>query len=130
MLKKVLDDEIYSFPKETLFKYEPKLVYRVINRSPDVGDEDISITREDFKSYIELGKKYRGKTTISHYSCSFFTKKDELETILKLPRPNKRIIKGYIKDIHGPIYLNNRSHVDLWLYKDVNLSSEFELEKR
>ena len=53
---KLLNKEI-ELPDSTKVEYTNILTYRAVERKSDDNHE---ITREDFKSYFELGKKPRG----------------------------------------------------------------------
>lgn len=65
---------------------------------------------------------------ISSYSCSCFLNLEEMHMNAKFPRKNKAIAKGVIRKEFGPIDINNdTSHVDLYLYEDVDPSDEFEV---
>ena len=65
---------------------------------------------------------------ISSYSCSCFLNVDELHMQTKFPSKNKAIAKGIIKKEFGPIDVNEgTSHVDLYLFDNVDPSSGFEV---
>jgi hypothetical protein len=127
VLRKALENREISFDEETKFSYAPFVVFRGITRNK--GD-DLEIKRKDFLSYAELGKKPRGKKTadIGWYSCSCFLEKDELAEALKLPRYNKKIIKGTLEESYGPQKTNDETkHVDWWLYDKISFEKKFEV---
>lgn len=53
---------------------------------------------------------------------------DEMHQQTKFPNKNKAIAKGIIKCEYGPIVINElTSHVDWYLYNNVDPSKEFEV---
>ena len=125
VLKQALLNGEVCFDDKTQKEYEPFEVYRGVVREKG---ETLEVKKEDFLSYAELKKKPRGKkkVDIGWYSCSCFTEKKELEEALKLPRANKRIIKGKVKKEYGPQRTNETSkHVDWWLFEDAECQKEF-----
>lgn len=127
VLREALMSGRVSFKQGTKFAYAPFLVYRGITREPG---ESLAITRNDFLSYAELGKKPRGLKNpgISLYSCSCFVEKDELLAALKLPRFNKKIIFGELRDTYGPQRTNlANKHVDWWIYEQAEFEHTFKV---
>lgn len=65
---------------------------------------------------------------ISHYSCSVYTNLDEIHQQAKFPRKNKAVARGIIKKSFGPINMSKEtSHIDLFLFDNVDPSNEFEV---
>lgn len=123
----LLKGEVAFDEAHTLIEYSKIDVYRGITREKDDNSE---ISKDDFLSYAELGRKpARGrKADIGWYSCSFYTEKDELELALKLPRFNKKISKGFIKKENGPIRKSEKdSHIHCWLYEDSDVEKAFKV---
>lgn len=125
-----------SFPSETIFstKNEKEIVvYRGITRK---DNNKKGINKGDFKSQADrylidsdFGIDF-DKYDIANYSCSVFTKKEELMAAFKLPRKNKEIIKGTIKCKCGPYYNDkDRNHIDWWLFEKSDPSPLFKEEK-
>ena len=129
----ILKDKIkrgeIEFPLHTKFFYEPIRAYRMVERE---SEDFTKVSRKDFKSYAELRKKkIRGKnidtTKPEYYRVSLYRKQEMLENILKLPKPNKKIARGFIYQEGGPQLTNEvTEHITWWLYEDVDLK-EFEL---
>ena len=68
---------------------------------------------------------------ITSYSCSLFMNIDELHQLTKFPNKNKAIAKGLIRSKFGPIDINEKtSHIDLFLYDNIDPSSEFEVVEK
>lgn len=129
VLKSALNTYNMDFPEDTLWRYDPHIAFRGIIRKKD---EDIAVKNSDFLSYAELGKNPRGSNfgseDIEYYSCSCYETKKQLEVAMHLPRPNRRIIKGSIRDTNGCIYINSvTGHIDWWLYDDANPAEDFEV---
>lgn len=127
VLRNALLMEEVSFEEDTKITYAPFKVFRGITREPG---ESLDIQKTDFLSYAELKKKVRGKKApgIGWYSCSCFIEKNELVEALKLPRYNKKIIEGIIKDEFGPQKTNYETkHVDLWLYENAAIEQGFKV---
>ena len=125
---KLLSGEIY-FPKDTMFEYEPVLVYRAVER---VEEDNTPVSRKDFMSYAELkkkpprGKKY-DKTSPNYYGVSSYLEREMVELNMHFPNPNKKMAKGYVYQQGGPQQTNaDTQHVCWWLYEDADLSG-FEL---
>lgn len=67
-------------------------------------------------------------SNISDYSCSVYTNLDEIHQQAKFPRKNKAVAKGIIKNSFGPINMSKEtSHIDLFLFDNVDPSNEFEV---
>lgn len=113
-------------------KYDDFTAFRVIHRQPE---DDTPINQKDFHSQaeqIEYGT-YRGPKTmnindIGTYSCSVFTDAKDLVNIMHLPRKTKKMIQGLISDTDGLIQASGTdSHVHVWIYSGIDLSSKFEV---
>lgn len=121
---KLLNNEI-ELPDTTLFEYKQILTYRAVERKKDDHRE---ITREDFKSYFELGKKpkaprgTRGDITKNprYYGVSSFLNKEIVEQIMKFPNPNKKMAVGYVYKEGGPQETADQ-HVCWWLYSNADV---------
>lgn len=123
--EKLLNNEIH-FPKSTRFSYEKIYTYRAVERKED----DFSpITREDFRSYFELGKKPKPRGVEkditkdpTYYGVSSFLNRKHVEQLMKFPNPNKKMAAGYVHDKAGPEYTNS-DHVCWWLFEDADVSN-------
>ncbi|MGJ0680244.1 hypothetical protein ACR742_02635 [Flavonifractor plautii] len=90
---KLLNGELH-FPPNTRFAYEKIFTYRAVERKK----EDFSpITREDFRSYFELGKKPKPRgvkrdilADPTYYGVSSFLNQKRVEQLMKFPNPNKK----------------------------------------
>lgn len=130
VLKTFLVDNNMKFSEKTEFQYEDFVAYRGIIR--ENGDFS-SVNDNDFLSYAELGKKPRGVDTnsLGYYSCSLFLNAEQVEEALKLPKPNKMIIRGIVKCEDGPQETNsNTSHVHWWLFEKEHNWKDFTLWER
>ena len=101
--------------------FEPIIAFRGVFRNP--GDSIGEITREDFCSQEEKGRKWRpilGKNRLFNFSCSMFTDVEELKLALKFPGCGDRhIISGKItKEAGGITREKQSSHIHWWLYKN------------
>ncbi len=122
---KLLNGEI-ELPDSALIEYESVLTYRAVERK---AEDHREITRDDFKSYFELGKKPkkpRGMkgdiTKDAHYfGVSSFIEKEIVEQIMKFPNPNKKMAEGYVYKEGGPQETKDQ-HVCWWLYRDADVS--------
>ena len=126
VLRKALQNGEVSFDSDVKWEYTSFTVFRGITREKD---ESLEIRRSDFLSYAELNKQPRGmECNIGWYSCSCFTDSTELEAALKLPRYNKKIMRGLIKPEYGPQKTNTKTgHVDWWLYENTEVEKEFKV---
>lgn len=121
---KLISGEI-EFSESTEFVYSKILAYRGVIRN---RDDDLEVKKEDMRSYAELNrKKLRGQkydqTDPCYYGVSFFEKKSQVQIALKFPRPNKKIIEGYIYMEGGPKESNTETgHVCWWLYENTDVS--------
>ena len=121
---KLVNNEL-KFPQNTRFVYDKILTYRAVERKKD----DVSpITREDFRSYFELGKKPKprgvSKDILSdptYYGVSSFLNQRRVEQLMKFPNPNKKMASGYVYDEAGPEY-TKEDHVCWWLFEDADVS--------
>lgn len=121
---KLISKEI-ALPDETQFEYESFLAFRGIVREP--GD-NTPLNKDDMRSYYELGKKPRGgqrdDKNPSSYSVSLYRSYDDIAAVFHFPRPRKKLAQGYVHAAGGPKYCSTSdSHVDWWLYENVDLSS-------
>lgn len=121
---KLINKEI-ALPDETQFEYEKFLAFRGIVREP--GDST-PLNKDDMRSYYELDKKPRGgqrdDKNPSSYSVSLFRAYDDIAAAFHFPKPRKRLAQGYVHAEGGPQYCSTSdSHVDWWLYENVDLSS-------
>lgn len=124
-LKSKLLDGTVKLPTHTLFKYSQILAYRCISRQIN---DNTPFNIYDMRSYYEEGKRPRGRIIDDNdpflYSVSLFKNLNELKNILKFPRPQKKIAKGYIYQEGGPQYSDSyNSHINWWLFKNVNFDS-------
>lgn len=89
-----------------------------------------SIDRTDFLSQAERKLPDTDYEDIGSYSCSCFEDLEELELAFKLPRKNKAIAIGRIREINGPIWKNKEdSHIHWFLYKDANAVEDFHIKR-
>lgn len=127
LLKEAIIQYNIEFPKETQTIYQRKEAFRGIVRKEG---EVATPNNDDFLSYAELGKIPRGRSIkdIEIYSCSCYKTQKELEVGFKLPRPNRRIIKGLICDNKGCICVSKESgHIHWWIYENANPAEDFEV---
>lgn len=128
ILKDALINGRVCFPQSLQREYMETTVYRGVSYSANKQ----TINKNDFLSNIE-----RNITNplvpvdyddISSYSCSCYLKIDAMRLYTKFPRKNRAIAKGIINKEFGPIDVNNStSHIDLYLFEDVDPSAEFEV---
>lgn len=123
VLRSKLEDGVFTFPEGTRFEYDAFLAYRAVERK----ESDFApVTVNDFKSYIELGKKtprgYNGDPSKdpSFYSASLFLDKKIVEQVMRFPNPKLKMAKGYVNCEYGPEYTKDK-HIDWWLYENVEL---------
>ena len=129
---KLLNGELH-FPPNTRFAYEKIFTYRAVEREK----EDFSpITREDFRSYFELGKKPKPRgvkrdilADPTYYGVSSFLNQKRVEQLMKFPNPNKKMASGYVYDKAGPEY-TNEDHVCWWLFEDADVSGFSLIEEK
>lgn len=129
-LKEALLSGKVKFTDTTQSDYADKTVYRGVKYT----EQKQTITIEDFLSKIELKEKrpmiVADENNISSYSCSCFEDMKEMEMQAKFPRKNCAIAKGIISKNYGPIDVNKKTtHVDFYLYDNVDPSKEFEVIK-
>lgn len=112
------------------FNYDDIYAYRCVTRKK----EDNSVaTRDDFKSNAEKGRRnIRGESgdlekRPEYYGVSLFKNKSELVLRLRLPKKDRKIVKGNIYQEGGPILCGHDTHVCWWLYEDADVSG-FEVE--
>lgn len=109
-------------------RYESLIVYRGVKYTKN----KTFIDKNDFKSNIERKMENPFVTAcedkIESYSCSCYLNMDEMKMYAKFPRKNKAIAKGLIKQEDGPIDIDDStSHVNLYLFENVDLSDRFEV---
>ena len=120
------------FQENVKFEYEPIQAFRCIKRK---ATDTTAVSRDDFKSNAELGRtNFKGKIENpeqlpEYYGVSFYQKKEELDVRLRLPKKNRKVVKGYIQQEGGPqLQSRESSHVCWWLYENADVSS-FSLEE-
>ena len=121
ILMNKIDSKEFEFPVGTLFSYEPIAAYRAITRK---DGESPDITRTDFMSYAELGKKGRSIDINDphYYGVSLYKDKKLLENALKFPRPNWKVAEGMVYFEGGPIDVNEKTeHICWWLYDNIEI---------
>ena len=131
VLKDALISEKVRFPNSLQCEYEELCVFRGIKYTAT----KTAIDKSDFLSYVELKKINpmiaADDSKINNYSCSLFMNIDELHQLTKFPNKNKAIAKGRIRSKFGPIIINEEtSHIDLFLYDNVDPSNEFEVVEK
>ena len=115
------------FPEGTKYIYEPILTYRAIAREKD---DFTDVSRDDFKSYFELGKEPKKKprgirleNVPEWYGVSSYLKKEIVEQKMNFPNPHKKMASGYVNCKGGPQYTNAKEyHVCWWLFEDADIS--------
>lgn len=120
-----------AFPDSLNKEYDSLIVYRGV-RYNSIKTE---ITKDDFCSNVEQMLKnpviVADTEDISSYSCSCYLEVDAIRLYAKFPRKNKAIAKGVITKEFGPIDINNdTSHIDLYLFDNVDPSNNFEVVER
>lgn len=128
VLKNALKENKVTFPTELQKRYKDiDVVYRGIRL---VKGKKESIDRTDFLSQAERKLPDTDYEDIGSYSCSCFEDLEELELAFKLPRKNKAIAIGRIREINGPIWKNKEdSHIHWFLYKDANTVEDFHIKR-
>ena len=131
VLKDALRSEKVRFPNSLQCEYEELCVFRGVRYTAT----KTAIDKTDFLSYMELKKINpmipADDSRITRYSCSLFMNIDELHQLTKFPNKNKAIAKGLIRSKFGPIDINEKtSHIDLFLYDNIDPSSEFEVVEK
>lgn len=124
---KLINGEL-QFPKETRFSYSKIFTYRAVERKKD---DFTPVSRDDFRSYFELGKTPKSKqprgvkndfsSNPCYYGVSSFLNKSIVEQLMKFPNPNKKMASGYVYDEGGPEY-TKEDHVCWWLFEDADVS--------
>ena len=123
VLRESLQNKICVMPDETEWTYPPALVYRGVR----ITKSKPGIERSDFLSQIERGVS-EDFTDIGQYSCSVFTDPRILAMSYKLPRHNKRIAVGQMKDCYGPCFrTEGEPHIHWFLYESADPSDGFVL---
>lgn len=125
LLRQKIKNGQVKFPLDTLFQYTPVKAYRCIVREPD----DMSaVTRNDFKSYAEEGKRITRNQVIDsskpdYYGVSLFRRKEIVENKMKFPNPHKKMAEGFVFQEGGPQRSDkNTEHVCWWLYETIDLT--------
>lgn len=124
VLREKLRKKEIIFPDSVQFHYDKIKVYRAVTRGKNDFKE---ISRNDFRSYYELGKKARGvkdpEKDPHYYGVSFFLDRKCVEQQLHFPRPNKKLSCGYVNEEGGPQETNMQTqHVCWWLFEDADVS--------
>lgn len=117
LLREALKKGEVFFPEGIEIDYVPFPAFRMVFR--EEGD-NTPVSRNDFCSYAELGKKPRGMDidNIGRYSASLYRTRQSVVNALKLPRPGKKLIEGLVYSKGGPCYKGGNEHVDWWLYEE------------
>lgn len=131
VLKNALISGKVSFPSSIQHEYSNMAVYRGVSYSKT----KTTIEKNDFLSNMERHLQNPmvpvDDEKIDDYSCSCYLDIEELRMRAKFPRKNKAIAKGVIRNEFGPIVINQKtSHVDLYLFDDIDPSAEFEVVER
>lgn len=125
--QKLIRNEI-SFPHNTKFQYEPIKVYRAIERTEN---DYTSVSRNDFKSYFELGKNpknMRGtrqdlEKNPCYYGVSTYMSEEPIIQQMHFPNPKKKMAEGYVYMEGGPQQTRlHDGHICWWLYTDADVS--------
>ena len=111
-------------PEEVEWQYESIHVYRCIFMNTKQQSDDI--TRDDFKSYAELGKKpKRGQkfdtSAPDYYGVSVFITEAALANRMHLPRNGVKVAEGDVYQEGGP-RLIKEEHICWWLFEDADVS--------
>lgn len=117
-----------QFPNSLQCRYEELSVFRGVKYTKNKTE----IEKSDFFSQIERKKinpmVMADDSNIADYSCSVYINLEELHQRTKFPNKSMAIAKGTIKNVFGPINMNKKtSHIDLFLFNNVNPSNEFEV---
>lgn len=124
MLRNALMSGRVRFSEHILYRYEDMLVYRGVK----YGKNKVKIDKTDFYSHAERELPGYNLDDINTYGCSCFEDLEELHMITKFPTKNKAIAKGWIKDQYGPCERSlENTHVNLFIYDNVDISGEFEV---
>ncbi len=128
LLKNALIKGKVIFPDTLICEYSDMEVYRAVSYTK----EKTRIDKSDFASKMELKLNnpmvVAFEDEVTSYSCSCFLNMEQMRIHAKFPRRNKAIAKGIIKKEYGPIDKNNdTSHVDSYLFEDVDPSDGFEV---
>lgn len=129
--QRLINNEL-ELPDTVEFEYAPIYAYRAVKR--EKGDYS-KISRDDFKSYFELGKvpKIRGVGELeknpNYYGVSLFLDKKIIEQQMKFPNPHKKMASGYVCQEGDPQETNKKTkHICWWLYDDADVT-KFNLEE-
>lgn len=125
VLKSKLQNGEVKFPDGTLFQYDKFYAYRGIIRE---AQDCTPVNKDDMKSYFDMGITPRGvasdPSNPSLYSVSLFRNFEDLKNIFKFPRPRKKVALGCVYAEGGPQKSSDSSsHVDWWLFENVDFSS-------
>lgn len=124
VLREALQAGKVTLPDDLEIHYSPMSLYRAVRISNDKKTIDDS----DFQSQMEKGQRGADDSDVENYSCSFFTCVAPLKDAMKLPRKNKRIAKGCVKEVQGALKASSHfEHVHLFRYADVEIANEFEV---
>lgn len=129
IIKQKIKEGKLIFPFNTLFEYQPILVYRAVERKKEDFHE---ITLEDFKSYFQLNKTPKSARGIKknwesdphYYGVSSFVDEEKVRQLMKFPNPRKKMAIGYVFSEGGPQETRlTDKHVCWWLYEGTDVSS-------
>lgn len=127
VLRTALKEKQVVFPSVLLKSYSPELVYRGIRF---VKDKKECVEKEDFLSQAERALPGVDYGDIGSYSCSCFRTVEGLVKAYQLPRKNKAIARGMIRDENGPIIKEMESpHIHWFLFSGIDPSNDFEVCK-
>ena len=131
VLRTALSSGKVSLPTNLEKEFIPFTAYRGIRFTKNIKE---STSRDDFLSQIELKAKgdllYQQylEDDIDNYGASLFLEKEELERALFLPRKNKAIAQGTVKDEVGAVSKNLKTMHVLWfLYDQTSPESDFKV---
>lgn len=130
-LQNALINKGLKFPDGLEREYEDITVYRGVKYTKNKKD----IEKSDFLSNVERKllnpSVVADENDIEYYSCSVYENIDFMKNNAKYPRKNMAISKGTIKSCFGPIVRNNNTtHIHLFLFKDIDLSSDFKVVEK
>lgn len=119
---KLINGEL-SFPNDIQYEYKPILAYRCIERKKDDYSE---VCKSDFYPNIISNKRRRGQSekdinNINCYGTSLFTEREALSNNMHLPRPTKKVCKGFVFKEGGPQKTDD-NHINWWVFDNVDFS--------
>ena len=127
VLQRSLEAGEVQLPEGLLWEYDDiQEAYRVVRITSDKTE----ITPEDFDAQAEkpqiVCRSDFDRSDIGNYGCSFFDNVDMINIVLHMPRKNRRIAKGAIRQEFGPIIIDG-AHIMCFLYSDAHMETEFEV---